>query len=252
MLSSKDQRQLRGVVQAHTKDTADVQRSSTSAGNGDCLPWLLSSSSVPSEEAPFGSGLFEVNSDEVTVNSVEIMGRARLLCQHVVDGSALPPNFFRFLLVWFDQPTQLADPNGGVLPPITEVIPSFNVNNCISAPPLSSTASRGSFTVLSDKTLTLGLDASGVDLTTGATAPLTSGTSQLFHWKIPVNRVAHFEKPASTLEIIPGDQANGGHWASNRPEGCCSRGLLMAYIITAGSSAYESTFQFWTRINYTG
>lgn len=252
MLSSKDQRQLRGVVQSHTKDTADVQRSSTSAGNGDVFPWLLSSSSVPSEEAPFGSGLFEVNSDEVTVNSVEIMGRARLNCQHVVDGSALPANFFRFLLVWFDQPTQLPDDNGGILPPISEVIPSFSVSTCISALPLSSTAARGSFTVLLDKVLTLGLNASGVDLTTGASAPLTSGTSQVFHWKIPINRVAHFAKPATTLEIILGDPAYGGHWAADRPEGLASRGLLMAYVITGGSSAYESTFQFWTRINYTG
>jgi len=252
MLSSKDSKQLRGVIDAHTRDTKDVSRVMLSTGDGDATHWCLTSDSRSPEEAPFGSGLFEVNSDQVLVNTLRVRGFAQLEAQHLISHSALPPNFFRLVIVWFNQATQLPGSGGTDLPQIFEVIPTFTRATAAAAIPMSDISARGAFSILMDKTVTLGVNACNIDTTTGDTAPISSNTYQIFDFTLPINRVCHFLQPATTLEVTVDEHAYGGHYDSTQAAGQVSRGLLMAYCIAAGSSAYDMRVDLHCRINYTG
>jgi len=250
MLTSKDQRGLRAVVESHTKDTADVFRQQLSTGNGDCYEYCLTTSRSEDEVSPFGFGLFQCNSDEITINYIHMKGLVSLDCERLVDHTALPGNFFRLIVVWYHKPDALPQADGAECPHILEVIPTFQRSTAAMEMPLSETNARGKFTILHDSTVALGLNASASTLE-GAVAPLVGQNRQIFEYKIPVNKTMHFALPCTTASIV-GFPGYGGHFDSDEAAGQVTTGMIMAYFIAAGSSGYRMFWQCNTRINYTG
>lgn len=245
---SKDARlatRMRYLLQGKTKDTPVISVVKLplvlDTGVGCCL---TCSETGFSGTATSGTAMIVGDMDQADINNVHIKGR--LSCNGIPSGTtaaahtgSLAPRV-RCLVVWFnDLPN--APVAGGTLPLISDVlVGSATVDSFVQPDNFR----QGRFQVLYDKVFDLRAQ-SGTAFTAGGGY---IGYSETLDVKIPINKVQHYKKPAtSTLA--------GGHFDSDVDEGQISRGCPMLYVVgnwdTGGSIAWDVDASLLFRTNYT-
>lgn len=230
-------RQVKALIASKKKDAADVARNTTTAAPGVTTSACLTSSTAYSTAAS-GTGLLDMDGDECLINSVHIKGR--LICQNATDADPVGglDNLVRKILVWYNKPLLVASA-AGTLPPITEVL----ITDDIASLRVTSNANGGRFTVLSDKTWTLGMNLGGVGATIAYAAVGAAATNKMVDYRVKINKTTKFAVPS-----VSGTPA--GHYDSDIGPGRIDRGLLVMYTLYSNNQVLiDNTV---TRLNYTG
>jgi len=224
MLSKKEAKAVRGLIQGDTKQSimsshiavANLTRDINMTVNDDAGISL----------APSTVGKIFTSSDSALIKFVEIRGKYFVSALATTSGGlpALINHSVRRLIVWFYKPIDPATA-GGSMPLITEVLET----NAITSQYVSSTANAGRFVVLSDKTYVLGTNV----YIAAANTMKENGKIQVnFEEKVIVNKSQHYVEPPGSA-VAPG---GAGHYSTNSDEGQVSRGLLVMYHVVEGDA----------------
>lgn len=229
-------KQMKALIASKKKEAADVTRDTAglAATTIACL-----SSTTNFATAASGTGLFDMDGDEVLVNHVRIKGVFQNTATLDLDPVGQFDPVVRKLVVWFNKPLLVASA-AGTLPPITEVLISDN----ISSLPVTDAANGGRFVILSDKKWNLGTNTYQAVTAVGH-ARNSGKTQQFYDYKVKVGKMAKFKSPS-----VSGTPA--GHYDSDVSPGQIDKGLLVEY--TQVSSVATQTINNYetTRLNYTG
>jgi len=226
---------VRALIAGKTKDTEDVTRSGAhTATTVSCL-----TSSTDFATAPSATAIIKCDADEALINHVDVQQLYSLACLEDATPVGLKNALMRTIVVWFHKP--LAVPNAsGTLPAVTEVL----VTDALTSMPWSDTQNAGRFTILYDKTQSVGSNTVGLD-GAASNARLQGDTTILNTFRVKVNkRQIYFNSASGSNE--------GGHYDSDEPQGLVRAGLLCMYTLglnqtTSGTMTVTCT----TRLSYT-
>jgi len=199
------------------------------------------SSSTAFATAASGTGLLDMDGDECLVNSVKIRGQFFNTAVLDLDTAGNTDSIVRKIVVWFNKPLLVASA-AGTLPPVTEVL----ISDAPSSLFVTSASNGGRFTVLSDKTWTLGQNTFQSAIAAGGA--VTNGRNNIIYdYTVKVNKSVKFKAPA-----VSGGGA--GHYDSDVASGQIDRGVLVMYTLysTAAASGAALTDNSNTRLNFTG
>lgn len=233
-------KQLRGLLAAKTRDN-DTNRNVSAIASGAVYSYCVTSSG-PLGFAPSGTGLLDVDADEVLINSLRFRGVITHPAVVVVDRTAAVDSMVRRLVVWYNKPLLVAD-SSGTLPPITEVLNAAG----ISALPVQNASNGGRFTILSDRTWNLGTNLLSANTAAG-THSVDGHNSKMYDYTVKVGRKVKFVTASSS-----GATTAGGHYDSDVTGGRVATGLLVVYTIPYSSPTGVLMYDQCTcRLNYTG
>lgn len=236
-------KQVRALVKSKKRDATDIDRSYTFTLAAEYTDSILTSSTANGSAAS-GSGLLDCDADEVMINSVRFKGE--FSNANVLDNGPTGnmDTRVRRLVVWYHKPLQVAD-SAGDCPPITEVLMSGTIDSL----PISGPRNGGRFTILSDRTWTIGMNTHYY--TAGPPViidQVQNGRNRVaYDYTVPVKRMCKFVEPASS-----GTTGKGGHFDSDLAAGQVSAGLLVQYTFSSQVTPQNLAMVMHTRLNYTG
>lgn len=232
-------KQIRGLLAAKTRDN-DTNRNVSSIASGAVYSYCVTSGGALGF-APSGSGLLDVDADEVLINTIRIRGVFTHPAVVVADRTNAVDSMVRRLVVWFNKPLLVAD-SAGTLPPITEVLYAAGVSSL----PIQNASNGGRFTILSDRTWNLGTNLLSASTAAG-THSVDGHNSHLYDYTIKVGRKVKFVTASAS------GASAGGHYDSDVTAGRVASGLLVVYTIPYSSPVGVLMFdQCSVRMNYTG
>jgi len=241
MLSKKEAKAVRGLIQGDTKQSAVLVCGPTVLGT--TRSYCVTSGAAAGSASQY-SGLLATDGDSAVIKSLEISGYMDIAPLAKTAGSTLEscvPVTVRELLVWFYKPMQVAVAGGGSLPPITEVLVEDNVGSMY----VDDSANAGRFKVLSDKKYRLGSNVYVTDLSLKET---TIGRIYCAN-KILIGKTQHFKENA--VPGVYGTVHQGGHYDTNADAGQVTRGLCMLYYVSEGNAG-TFTADMNMRLTYVG
>lgn len=229
-------RQVKALIASKKKDAADVLRATVgTAANATTASCYTSSTDFAT--AASGTGLLDMDGDECLINSVRIRNRLEVDSVSTADPAGDSDILVRKLLVWYAKPLLVASA-AGTLPPVTEVL----VSDSIFSLKVTPAANGGRFQVLSDKTISLGMNIHSLTATQ-AYAVATGPNTKILDYTVKVNKMCKYA--ANGVSGTP-----SGHYDSDVANGRIDRGLLVMYTLYHARQAF--TDNSYTRLNYTG
>lgn len=237
---------VRRVLASASKDTVDTLRyNGNSATSGSAISMCLSSSTAYTTAAAT-TGLFTGNGDSCHVKSVRIWGEVYTLTLGTVSSSSemighKSPTV-RHVLVWYKTPATLAAAGGGTIPGASEWLdPTAMDLTARIAQSYENRLFSNDFTILSDKTFTLGYNQIDDGGATGASMNDGVLPRRKFNYVVKVNKKVEYVKPCN-------DTNPGGHFDSSVQFGQVRHGLLMLYVLGGTSPTTWNTIA--TRVSY--
>jgi len=240
MLSKKEAKAVRGLIQGETKQTAIVTSTAIVGYTTEYGAFLTSSYSSwgAAPVAASTEGLIATDQDSVLIKHIELKGFFDV-APLATTSAGLPttdPYVVRELVVWYYKPKDVAD-TGGNGPAVTEVLEAATLHSMV----VSDGANAGRFKVLSDKIVNLG---SNVYIAASNTMKETGKQRVDFERKIIVNKVQRYKVPATQTN-------KGGHYDSDVDAGQITRGMPVLYYVLAGNAGtLTSSISF--RLTYVG
>jgi len=217
MLSKKEAKQVRGLIQGETKQYESSENAGSSA-DPTANPTNLTAAQGADgyQSATATDGLIATSQDTALIKFVEL--RSNYQC------TAGASTIRRVLVWWYKKP-----PSGAAdLNPTWLNLTGSSVNTTYNSMFSFDTENAGSYKILSDKTIVLGLN--GKQRYTAVE-------------KVIVNKTMHFwEAPDVTTNMM------AGRWSDSTAPGCISRGVLVLYQYIDGGTAsgnciYRVTYQ---------
>lgn len=233
--SAQLNRQLKALISAKKRDSALVATS----GQATTTTIDCATSTTWKATAASGTGLLDVDADEVMINSLHIRNVLSNPATLDVDITLNQDALVRKIVVWFYKPLLVASA-AGTLPPVTEVLESDNVNSMV----VTAASNGGRFKILWDKTFNLGTNTYGDAASTLGTHHSGVTTRVIDKW-IKVNKMCKFKASGSS-------GTGSGHYDSDVSAGQVDRGLLIIYTLTTLGGAGYISESGTRRINYTG
>jgi len=239
MLSKKEAKVVRGLIEGETKQTLHVTRTGmSSAGEFACI--VSSDDTSWSPVATSTDGMIVTDSERARFKFLEIKGYfdvAPLATTSAAGGLPLnDPYVVRELLVWYYKPKHQPDAGGnGPSTIASEVL----ISSAVESMTVSDADNSGRFKVLSDRVMNLG---SNVYIAASNTMKETSKQRFDFTRKIMIDKSQHYK-------AAPTDTNKGGHYDSDVDAGQVTRGLCVLYYIVTGNAG-TLTSVVTTRLTY--
>jgi len=237
-------KQLKGLLAAKTRDAADVNRNGGPLQNGTVYSYCATSKDPLFGEAASGTGLLDTDADEVLINTLRLKGCITQPAVVAADRTSTTDAILRQIVVWFNKPLKTADADG-TLPEIDEVLTGGG-GGPITSMAYSSASNGGRFTILSDRTFTMGTNVLSAD---GAAGILSTdgNNTRVYDYTIKVGRKCKFVAPSAS------GASAGGHYDLDVDAGRVSTGLLVVYVLTYSAPTEARLWnQCESRLNYTG
>lgn len=232
-------KQIRGLLAAKTRDNDTNRNVSGIASNA--IYYYCPTSGGALGFAPSGSGLLDVDADEVLINTIRFRGVITHPAVAVADRTNAVDSMVRRIVVWYNKPLLIAD-SSGTLPPITEIMPAGAVHSML----YNNASNGGRFVILSDRTWNLGTNLLSANTAAG-THSVDGNNTKMYDYTVKVGRKVKFVTASASGATA------GGHYDSDVSAGRVSAGLMVVYTIPYSSPVGVLMYdQCTVRLNYTG
>jgi len=229
MLSKKEAKAVRGLIQGETKQTAN-----NLINSGDTITNLCAVRNDGTSDT--GVGMLATTQDSCEIKHVELRGSFELaaLARTAAQMSAVTAHRVRRLIVWWYKYPQ------SNLPPPPSAVGSLTVDKFLP----DDTSNAGQWKVLQDKVFNIGTNVYAVDTGGFTSAIQQNGKIRVdFEEKIIVNKVQKYND-------IPTEATLAGQYGTSTA-GTVARGLLVMYHIYEGNGG-TLTNSCYYRVTYVG